>query len=73
MNGVETTVTPGSSNITEFSYDPSTETLRVVFNSGGEYDYFNVPQSTHRMFQAAASKGEFLNRHIKGRFAYERS
>lgn len=73
MNGVETTSGFSSSNIDEFSYDPSTDTLSVVFSSGDRYDYFNVPQSTHRMFQAAPSKGEFLNRHIKGRFAYERA
>ena len=47
MNGPETTTGFVSSNIDEFTYDPDTETLRVVFSSGDEYDYFNVPQSTH--------------------------
>lgn len=59
-----------SSNIDAFRYDKSTDTLQVDFSSGQTYEYLNVPPATHRMFQAANSKGEFLVRHIKGRFQY---
>lgn len=61
-----------SSNINGFRYDKSTDTLRIDFMDGSSYEYYNVPPQTHRAFQAAASKGEFLVRHIKGRFNYER-
>lgn len=71
MNGVETTRTPTSSNISEFSYDPETDTLSVVFSDGQEYDYLNVPPSVHRAFQSAPSAGQFLQRNIKGRYAYD--
>jgi hypothetical protein len=60
-----------SSNISEFRYDKSTDTLQVDFNSGDTYEYYNVPPTTHRAFQAAGSKGEFFARHIKGRYSYE--
>ena len=61
-----------SSNIDEFRYDKSTDTLRVDFTDGSSYEYYNVPPQTHRALQAAASKGEFFARHVKGRFSYER-
>ncbi len=70
-NGPETTITPGSSNIEEFTFDPDTDTLTVVFRDGDSYDYFNVPQSVHRNFQAAASAGQFFHRHIRQRFSYD--
>lgn len=68
----ETTTGFSSSNISEFRYDRSTDTLQVDFNSGETYEYQNVSPSTHRMFQAASSKGEFFQRQIKGRYSYER-
>ena len=71
MNGPETTIPRSSSNIAEFTYDPDTETLTVVFQSGDSYDYFNVPPSTHRAFQSAGSVGQFFHRHIRQRFPYD--
>lgn len=67
----ETTQTPGSSNIEQFAFDPDTDTLTVTFRNGDEYDYFNVPPATYRAMQAAPSAGQFLNRHVKGRFSYD--
>lgn len=60
-----------SSNIAEFRYDDQTDTLQIDFVDGSTYEYYNVPRQTHRMFQAAGSKGEFFHRHIRNRFAYE--
>lgn len=69
----ETFVTPSSSNIESVGYDPETETLHVVFRSGDEYDYFNVPPSVYRGFQSAGSAGQYLNRVVKGRYPYEQA
>lgn len=67
----EVTPCPGSSNITEFRFDKSTDTLQVDFNSGATYEYYNVSPATNRAFQAAPSKGAFFARAIKGKYAYE--
>lgn len=68
----ETTTGFASSNIDEFRYDKSTDTLQVDFTDGSTYQYMNVLPQTHRAFQSAASKGEFFARQIKGRYPYER-
>ena len=60
-----------STNISAFRYDKSTDTLQVDFVDGDTYEYYNVPPSVNRAFQAAASKGEFFARNIKGRYPYE--
>lgn len=67
----ETTETPASSNIESFSFDPETDTLTVLFRSGDEYDYFNVPPAVYRSFQSAGSAGSFFARSIKGRYSYD--
>ncbi len=71
MNGPETTITPASSNIESFTYDPDSETLTVVFRDGTEYDLFNVPRAVHISFQRAGSYGQFYARQLKGRYAYD--
>lgn len=69
----ETTLTPGSSNIESYSYDPEVENLVVVFRSGEEYTYFNVPASVYRGMQGASSVGAYFHRQIRQRYAYEQS
>jgi lysyl-tRNA synthetase class 2 len=71
MNGRETTIPAGSSHIEEFSYDPETDTLTIVFDGGDEYDYMNVPIQLYREFQQAPSAGQFFYRRIKNRFSYD--
>lgn len=67
----EVTPCPGSSNIAEFRFDKTTDTLQVDFVSGSTYEYYNVSPATNRGFQAAASKGAFFARAIKGKYSYE--
>lgn len=62
---------PQSSHITQVDWDGDTDTLTVTFNDGRAYDYFNVPGSVARDFQATGSAGGFLQRHIKGRYPYQ--
>lgn len=69
----ETFVFKGSSNLAEASYDPDTETLRIEFQDGSEYDYFNVPNRTYTSLTLAGSAGEYFHRNIKGRFSYQRA
>lgn len=61
-----------SSNIRSVGYDEDSMTLEVEFHSGDIYHYFNVPESVYSGLINAASKGSYLNNHIKGRFQYRK-
>jgi hypothetical protein len=61
-----------SSVIREMKYDPLSGTLRITFVSGTIYDYKEVPEPIFNEMKAAGSKGSFLNRKIKGRYAFEK-
>lgn len=62
----------GSSNISEIGYDPSSETLEVMFNNGSVYQYYNVGQALFDQIMQAPSKGQFLNTYIKNAYPYSR-
>jgi hypothetical protein len=53
-------------------YDQETATLRVIFVSGLVYDYKNVPEEVYQAMKTSGSKGTYLNKHIKGHYAYEK-
>jgi hypothetical protein len=61
-----------SSVIDHFIYDEAKRRLRVFFISGIAYDYMNVPKDLYDKLRNAISKGKFLNKHIKGRYAFEK-
>jgi lysyl-tRNA synthetase, class II len=67
----ERTLTPQSSNIAAYEYDPEVEDLTVEFRSGATYIYRNVPPSKYRGMQSASSVGEYFARQIRGRHNYE--
>jgi len=69
MNWIES---PESSNISRFGYDENHSILAVEFKSGGEYQYFDVPQVVFEQMQSSASKGQFLAQNIKGHYRYAR-
>lgn len=57
-----------SSNIRSIGYEAGTGTLEVEFNSGGVYQYFNVPEATYSALMRASSKGAYVNDNIKDRY-----
>lgn len=59
-----------SSNIAAVGYDGST--LRILFHSGGLYDYYNVPASVYENLMHATSKGHYHACNIKGVYRYSR-
>lgn len=61
-----------SSNLVAARYLVRGSYLEVAFKGGGVYRYKEVPQSMWADFQAAKSKGRFLNQHIKPAFKYEK-
>lgn len=54
-----------SSNVVAAGYDPETETLRVEFKGGSEYDYHGVPPEMSQAFFDAPSQGSYLSSIIK--------
>lgn len=49
-------------------YFPDEHRLQLGFRSGEVWDYFDVPEATHRGLLEAESKGGYFNRHIRKTF-----
>ena len=65
----ESMETPDSSALTEISYWPYGQQLRVQFrNSGAWYTYHDVPLEIWQAFKNADSKGSYYNQCIKGSY-----
>ena len=61
-----------SAVIRSFHYDADKQVLKVVFISGSIYEYLKIPEEVYRSMKASSSKGEFLNRIIKGQYDFRR-
>ena len=57
-----------SSWIDSGTYDPTSNTMQLDLLGGRSYMYFSVPPSIWEQFKSASSKGQFVNRVIKGGF-----
>lgn len=54
-----------SSNLRSVGYDKSTNTLEIEFNSGGIYQYYNVPPAVYKGLMNASSHGKYFHARIK--------
>jgi hypothetical protein len=61
-----------STVIRSYSYDARRRELDIVFQTRRRYRYRHVPMATYAALKVASSKGEFFNRHIRGRFQFSR-
>jgi len=59
--------TVSSSNLRSIGYDISTQTLEIEFNSGGIYQYSQVPESIYNELMNAPSHGRYFNHYIKNK------
>jgi hypothetical protein len=59
-----------STVIRDRSYDADTSRLTVTFVTGRIYIYDNVPPDLAADFDAAYSKGQFFNTHIRDHYRY---
>jgi hypothetical protein len=66
-------------NINQMTYDESSvfsfidyrdTVLILVFKSGGEYHYYDVPKSIYEDLLSAPSKGRYYHEHIKDQYPY---
>lgn len=69
------TLTPESSQIHGYGYDPASQTLAVKFNSNHKevtYHYLQVPPTVAATLEAAPSKGVVIYKQIKPAFEFNR-
>jgi len=60
-----------SSAIARAAYDEDEATLDIWYKGGDRYRYFEVPAAAFEALLAAASAGEYVNRHIKEAYRFE--
>ena len=61
-----------STVIANIYYNPISYTFRITFISGTVYEYLDVPPAIYVAMKASASKGTYLNTHIKGHFNFKK-
>lgn len=59
-----------SSNVGEVGYDAGAQALHVRYLNDRTYVYTGVPEGIFQELLSAPSKGSFLNRVVKGAYAY---
>lgn len=59
-----------SAAIADFKYDEEARELTVIFISGRGYVYLDVPPEENAGLEAAASKGGYVNAHIRDRYEF---
>jgi hypothetical protein len=58
--------------ILKSSYNADTATPTITFVSGLAYDNKNVPEETFKAMIASGAKGIYFNKHIKGKYEWEK-
>lgn len=58
--------------IRAFSYEPAENRLDVRFTSGRAYSYYDVAAAVFEAMARAFAKGEYFNRHVRGRYRFSR-
>lgn len=61
-----------STAIAMVAYDRELETLRVIFQNGGAWDYLGVPLDAYVALVTATSVGTYHARHIRGTYESHR-
>ena len=61
-----------SSVVRHFYYDAERRCLQIQYVSGNVYEYFDVPEKVYEEMKKSGSKGAFLNKEIKGKYAFSR-
>jgi hypothetical protein len=59
-----------SSNVGKVGYDASAQVLHVQYLNNRTYVYSDVPEAVFQELLSAPSTGSFLNRVVKGTYAY---
>ena len=65
-------VTVNSSMLYAVGYDEQSQTLDVVFNTGGIYRYTGVPAHVYAELLQAPSKGRYMQDQVLGNCPFQR-
>jgi hypothetical protein len=65
-------VTVKSRMLAAVAYDHDWQQLYLKFRSGDVYCYRGVPVEEYRELLAADSKGQYVRKHIRNRYLYQR-
>jgi len=60
----------GSSVASHMGHDPASNTLRVRFHSGREYEYSGVSPEDHQALKNAPSFGRHFGQFIRGKYPH---
>lgn len=60
--------TVASTAIAALDYDVETQVLTITFHKGGRYELNGVPEIEYERFLGAASKGQYWNMFMKGKY-----
>jgi len=70
---VSSRITPHSSSVRGFSYDPKSQSMLITFKNGGTYRYKGVPPNVAKSMGRNKSVGKTVHRSIKkGGYQYEK-
>lgn len=61
-----------SGNVNEIGYDETRKALRILFKSGGLYEYKGVPMDIYKSLKESGSIGSFISKFIKGIYPYSK-
>jgi KTSC domain len=61
-----------STVIANFAYDQASRELLITFVSGIVYRFKNVPPEIYSGLISSREKGIYFNRHIRGKFSFEK-
>ena len=61
-----------SRHVAGVGYDPATQTLRVAFQTGTQYDYLNVPPEVYEAMLAAPSVGSYQALQIRNKYEFQK-
>lgn len=61
-----------SSNLKSIGYNEDKKILEVEFNSGGVYQYNNVPKNIFEELMTASSHGKYFNQMIKEIYSWNK-
>ena len=61
-----------SSDLSSVGYDSGSQTLEIQFNSGGIYQYFNVPSNVYEGLMSAPSHGKYFHTYIKNSYSWQK-
>jgi hypothetical protein len=58
-----------SSSLAHCDYDDAANVLKITFQSGQTYHYYDCPKHVYDQMKIAASAGQFFQKHVRGKFS----